>query len=66
MRRLADYMLDRFLKAHLRNDAEPYSIEESMELVNYINLQVNSIVLLEREHNFQSKIKYKSRKQTKQ
>jgi len=66
MRRLADYMLDRFLKAHLRNDEEPYSVKELIEIVDYINLQVNSIVLLEREHNFQSKIVYKSRKASKQ
>ena len=62
MRRLADYMLDRFLKAHIRWDKEPYSIKELSELVKYINMQVNSIVLLEREHNFQSKIISKSRK----
>lgn len=66
MRRLADYILDRFLKAHLRNDEEPYSVKELIEIVDYINLQVNSIVLLEREHNFQSKIIYKNRKAIKQ
>jgi hypothetical protein len=62
IRRLADYMQDRFLKSHLRWEKKPYSKEEAKELTNYINMQISSIVLLERQHNFQAKIKAKNRK----
>lgn len=62
IRRLADYLSDRLLKAHLRWNESPYNDEEIKEIINYINLQINSIVLLEREHNYQSKLVYKIRK----